>query len=68
MLQNVGTPLASNGWISIAQNTPVGPTPCNIFTHEAEPTTATDGSVVLLYDNTFGAHASQTYTMMYKGL
>jgi hypothetical protein len=68
MLQNVGNPAASNGWISIAQNVPNGPTPCNIFTHEAEPTTATDGSVVLLYDNTFAAHASQTYTMMYKGL
>jgi hypothetical protein len=68
MLQNVGNPAASNGWISIAQNTPVGPAPCNFFANNVEPLTATDGSIALLYDNTFGAHASQTYTMMYKGL
>ncbi len=68
MLQNIGNPPASNGWVSITQNVSGGPAPCSIFTHEAENTTATDGSVVLLYDNNFGAHVSKTYTMQYKGL
>ena len=68
MLQNVGNPPASNGWVSITQNIPGGPTPCNFFVNEAENTTAVDGSAAILFDNTFGAHVSKTYTVQYKGL
>ena len=67
-LQNVGNPPASGGWVSISQNTPFGPAPCNFYANQVGPEVGVDGSIAILWDNTFAALAVKTYTATYKGL
>jgi len=40
----------------------------NFYANQVGQEVGVDGSIALLYDNTFGANGSKTYTMQYKGL
>ena len=65
-LQNVGTSPFHEGF---AQNVPQGPAPCTPFANIGLTTlTATDGSLVMLYDLHVPKGASKTVTVSYRGL
>jgi hypothetical protein len=52
-----------------AQLVPAAPAPCNPYANIALSTlTATDGSIVLLYDLQVPKNASKTVTLSYRGL
>ena len=67
VLQNVGTSPFDHG--AFVQNDSVGPAPCNRFANASFTTlSATDGSLVHLYNITVPKSASKTVTVSYKGL
>ena len=41
---------------------------CNFFANQVGPEVGVDGSIAILWDNTFAAFAVKTYTATYKGL
>jgi hypothetical protein len=61
-------PVPSDSDFAYAQNTPKPPAPCNPLTNFTPGIlTATDGSLVMFYRNTFGSHLTVTNTATYKG-
>jgi hypothetical protein len=67
VLQNLGNPPAGL-FGGLADGVPGGPDPCNPAANEVSgPVTATDGSIVMVYELRIPASKSKTVTVRYRG-